>query len=121
MFMYSGRITVGDVVEERMGRWMLAFLLGAAMLLAPAAMAAACAPVPVAEQTAGHCAQGSDKDRHVPAKQPQCSGICAYAVAVDVNPLAEPRAARPAPTPVPPALLLAGILLERDTPPPRLS
>ncbi|WP_235399133.1 hypothetical protein [Sphingomonas sp. SRS2] len=91
------------------------------MLLAPLTMAAACAPQPSAGQTVSHCEQEGTGSQHVPTKLFQCMGTCSTAVEVGMTRLAPRTASRATATQIPAVPSLAGILLERDTPPPRLS
>lgn len=91
------------------------------MLIAPAAMAAGCAPPLSAPPAASeHCAQPHDADRHAPAKPASCSGICT-AVEVAVPRVPARMAPRSVETPIPAGSSLGAIVLESDTPPPRLS
>lgn len=104
-------------------RWLLACALLLGMLIAPLAMTAACAHhpgIPATSQSAGHCAEMGDSDRHAPTKPSQCSGVCS-AVEVAVPRIAARMASRSAAAPIPAMSSLGGILLENDTPPPRLS
>ncbi len=102
-------------------RWLLTCALICGMLLAPLAMATARAHAPDPGQAASsHCAPSADADQHAPAQPSRCMGACA-AVEIGVPRLAT-RAA-PMPTALPRATMasLPGVLLERDTPPPRLA
>jgi len=101
-------------------RWLLTFALTCGMLFAPLAMAAPRVQAPIADQATSHCAQSADADQHAPVKQVRCIGACA-AVEVGV-PRLEARAhvVRTA-LPLPRLSSPLGVLLERDTPPPRLS
>lgn len=102
-------------------RWLLLIATIGAMLLAPLAMPSACMDHPSASMAAGHYPYNSPSDDHrAPAKQVQCPGNCA-AIEIDSSLLAPRLALGRAVTPVRMASSLAGILLDRDTPPPRLS
>ena len=101
-------------------RWLLTCALICGMLLAPVTMAAARAPAPILDQTSSHCAPSADAEQHAPAKPLRCLSACA-AVEIGLPPLAaRVRAVAPV-APLPASLSPHGILLERDTPPPRLS
>lgn len=98
----------------------LALFLG--MAFAPVAMAA---PRAHHAQTAAspHCAQQQQEEEgqeHAPAKQFRCMGGCS-AVEAGVTRLAVRTASPLAAAPIPVATSLGGILLDRDTPPPRAS
>ncbi|WP_126516736.1 hypothetical protein [Sphingobium amiense] len=89
------------------------------MLFAPMAMAAGCAASTNSSQMTSPC-EGKHDSQHVTPKQCHCVGACA---AEDV---AKPQLAARiklsvAVTPVPEASSLGDALLERETPPPRLS
>lgn len=101
-------------------RWLIACAVLWGMLVAPLAMAVACAQPPGGSQAASHCAETGDADGHAPAKQSQCSGVCS-AVEVAVPRIAARVASRSAVAPIPVMSSLGGISLERDTPPPRLA
>lgn len=101
-------------------RWILMLALTCGMLLAPFAMAAARAQPPAAEPAASHCAEMADTEQHAPSKPLRCIGACS-AIEVGVVRLAA-RTDVILPVPALPRLASPhGILLERDTPPPRPS
>lgn len=101
-----------------MPRWILSLALLCGMLFAPIAMATACAPMPSAAQGAGHCA-GDDGDEHAQTKQFQCMGACS-GIEVGIARFAARMASPLVAIPIPTASSLSDVLLERDTPPPRL-
>jgi len=101
-------------------RWILTLALTCGMLLAPLAMAAARAQPPGPDQATSHCAQSADTDQHAPAKPLRCVGACSAIEVGVVRLAARTDAALLAPA-LPQLASPHGILLERDTPPPRLS
>jgi len=105
-------------VQFLLPRWLLSLALLCGMLLAPVAMAAACAPLPQADRAATHCAESGRQ--HRPAKQLCCTGVC-WGVEVGIARFPIRLAAPLATIPIPTTSSLGGILLERATPPPRLA
>lgn len=95
----------------------LALLFG--MLFAPVAMAPNCASMPMAEQTASHYAD-DDADQHMPTKQQaHCMGACSGVNMAVVTRFPARIASPLAPVPISATSLPSGVLLDRDTPPPR--
>lgn len=101
-------------------RWILMLALTCGMLLAPLAMAAARAQPPGAEPAASHCAEVADTDQHAPAKPLRCIGACS-AIEVGVVRLAARTDVISQALALPQLASPQGVLLERDTPPPRLA
>lgn len=90
------------------------------MLFAPVTMVVARPHPPAADQAASHCAAQGDTDQRAPIKHVHCMGACSgveVAMARLTAPMALPLAAAPILT----ESLLDEMLIERDTPPPRLS
>ncbi|MDO9489586.1 MAG: hypothetical protein Q7J32_14515 [Sphingomonadaceae bacterium] len=97
-------------------RWLLIFALTCGMLFTPLAMAAPMGQTPA--NAADHCAQSADGDQQAPVKQLRCIGACA-AVEVGVPRLEARPAILLSALPLPRLSSPLGVLLERDTPPPR--
>lgn len=100
-------------------RWLLGLALVCGMFFTPLTMATARAMSPAADQTASHCT-GGDAAQHPMAKQLLCLGACS-GIEVGVAQLTARLAAPLAAIPIPAVSSLSDILLERATPPPRLT
>nr|WP_047165551.1 hypothetical protein [Sphingomonas sp. Y57] len=92
------------------------------MLVAPVTMAAVHGQQWKTEPAAAHCQPSSDHEtgKQLPAMELACKGACS-AMQLDAPELPERVALRLATDPHPLASPLSGVLLDHDTPPPRLS
>ncbi len=101
-------------------RWLFVVLLVWSVLLAPAMAAPDCAVPRAAVQVSAHCAHGDTAGQHAPAKTNGCGGVCCAIEARAITFALAMRSYRIAPS-SPAARLPEGVLVEGDTPPPRLS
>jgi hypothetical protein len=120
--------TKSDICRHRRGRapkramlsqWLLGLALACAMLFAPAAVAAGCMASPGPSQMTSPC-EGKHDNQQVTPKQCHCVGACAGEEVAKTHLAARMRSPA-AIMPVPDASSLGDALLERETPPPRLS
>jgi hypothetical protein len=104
--------------------WLFVVLLVWSVLLAPAMVGPNCAPPPAAvgatASASAHCAHGDTASQHAPAKTHGCSGVC-YAIEAQALTLALAMRSSPIAPVAVTAHLPEGVLVEGDTPPPRLS
>ena len=100
-------------------RWLLNLALICGMLFTPMAMVNACTPKLSVETVIGNHVE-HDPDQHATTKQVHCMG-CWSIIEVGITAFPERMAPPRSAAPTPAIASLDGVLLERDTPPPRLS